>query len=297
MPRVLGVREIIRGMDGVAHRMRPPRVYLPDAEKSRTSCICSRASSKILLDIDKAIRIIRETEFDAEVVPNLMIGFGIDQVQAEYVAEIKLRNINKEYILQPHAGGRVAGPGDCRPGGRCSRSERKLRAVIVQGAGRRRREIRRGPQNRHHLRRTRAACRTRRRRCRTIPSRSSSPARAISRKSHRSRCGCPASRSSRRATACLLSRETTNSRRAAGLHRPLSGLQDAAVATLTTAKPPLLGDFLPAQARLRRGRKRRCRSCFPGDYSGNLLFVLRKRQGRRRSSCRLLSNQVQPHAS
>ena len=56
--------------------------------------------SKILLDIDKAIRIIRETESDAEVIPNLMVGFGIDQVQAEYVAEIKLRNINKEYILR-----------------------------------------------------------------------------------------------------------------------------------------------------------------------------------------------------
>ena len=55
---------------------------------------------RILLDIDKAIRIIRETESDAEVVPNLMIGFGIDQIQAEYVAEIKLRNINKEYILK-----------------------------------------------------------------------------------------------------------------------------------------------------------------------------------------------------
>ena len=55
---------------------------------------------KILLDIDKAIQIIRETEADAEVIPNLMIGFGIDQVQAEYVAEIKLRNINKEYILK-----------------------------------------------------------------------------------------------------------------------------------------------------------------------------------------------------
>ena len=55
---------------------------------------------RILLDIDKAIAIIRETEEDAEVVPNLMIGFGIDQVQAEYVADIKLRNINKEYILK-----------------------------------------------------------------------------------------------------------------------------------------------------------------------------------------------------
>jgi DNA gyrase subunit A len=55
---------------------------------------------RILLDIDKAIKIIRETEEEAEVIPNLMIGFGIDQIQAEYVAEIKLRNINKEYILK-----------------------------------------------------------------------------------------------------------------------------------------------------------------------------------------------------
>ena len=55
---------------------------------------------KILLDIDKAIKIIRETELDAEVIPNLMIGFGIDQIQAEYVANIRLRNINKEYILK-----------------------------------------------------------------------------------------------------------------------------------------------------------------------------------------------------
>lgn len=55
---------------------------------------------RILLDIDRAIQIIRDTEEDAEVVPNLMIGFGIDEVQAEYVADIRLRNINKEYILK-----------------------------------------------------------------------------------------------------------------------------------------------------------------------------------------------------
>ena len=54
----------------------------------------------ILLDIDKAVRIVRETAEEAEVVPNLMIGFGIDQVQAEYVAEIKLRHLNREYILK-----------------------------------------------------------------------------------------------------------------------------------------------------------------------------------------------------
>ena len=56
--------------------------------------------SKILLDIDKAIKIVRETESESEVVPNLMIGFGIDEIQAEYVAEIKLRHLNREYILK-----------------------------------------------------------------------------------------------------------------------------------------------------------------------------------------------------
>ena len=59
-----------------------------------------RGLEKILLDIDKAIRIVRETEEEAEVVPNLMIGFGIDEIQAEYVAEIKLRHLNREYILK-----------------------------------------------------------------------------------------------------------------------------------------------------------------------------------------------------
>ena len=59
-----------------------------------------RGLEAILLDIDKAIRIVRETEEDAEVVPNLMIGFGIDRVQGEYVAEIKLRRLNREYILK-----------------------------------------------------------------------------------------------------------------------------------------------------------------------------------------------------
>jgi DNA gyrase subunit A len=68
--------------------------------KKRDKLHLLKGLKRILLDIDKAIRIIRETEEEAEVVPNLMIGFGIDQIQAEYVAEIRLRNINKEYILK-----------------------------------------------------------------------------------------------------------------------------------------------------------------------------------------------------
>ena len=98
-PRVMGVGEILD--EWIAWRM--------DGVRRRTYYVCKRKEEKlhllrglkrILLDIDKAIRIIRETEEEAEVVPNLIIGFGIDQIQAEYVADIRLRNINKEYILK-----------------------------------------------------------------------------------------------------------------------------------------------------------------------------------------------------
>jgi len=98
-PRVLGVREILR--EWVAWRTECVRrsIYF-DLQKKQEKLHLLKGLSRILLDIDKAIAIIRETEADAEVVPNLMIGFGIDQVQAEFVAEIKLRNINKEHILR-----------------------------------------------------------------------------------------------------------------------------------------------------------------------------------------------------
>jgi len=99
MPRVLGVGEILD--EWTAWRMEcvKRRVYF-QLQKKKDRLHLLKGLKKILLDIDKAIRIIRETESDAEVVPNLMIGFGIDQIQAEFVAEIKLRNINKEYILK-----------------------------------------------------------------------------------------------------------------------------------------------------------------------------------------------------
>ena len=98
-PRVMGVREILE--EWTAWRMDcvRRRVYY-ELNKKKEKLHLLRALDKILLDIDKAISIIRETELEEEVVPNLMVGFGIDQVQAEYVAEIKLRNINREYILK-----------------------------------------------------------------------------------------------------------------------------------------------------------------------------------------------------
>ncbi len=99
MPKVLGVREILAEWTAWRSEGIRRRVYY-NLQKKQEKLHLLKGLGRILLDIDKAIRIIRETETDAEVVPNLMIGFGIDQVQAEYVAEIKLRNINKEYILK-----------------------------------------------------------------------------------------------------------------------------------------------------------------------------------------------------
>ena len=98
-PKVMGVREILN--EWTAFRMECVRrrtFFDLHGKEKRLHLLQGLAA--ILLDIDKAIHIIRETQEDAEVVPNLMIGFGIDQVQAEFVADIKLRNINKEYILR-----------------------------------------------------------------------------------------------------------------------------------------------------------------------------------------------------
>lgn len=99
MPRVLGVRDLLIEWTAWRTESVRRRVYF-DLNKKKEKLHLLQGLSKILLDIDRAIQIIRETEEDAEVVPNLMIGFGIDEVQADYIADIRLRNINKEYILK-----------------------------------------------------------------------------------------------------------------------------------------------------------------------------------------------------
>lgn len=99
MPRVMGVREILTEWAAFRVDCVRRRVSYDLAGKKRRMHLM-RALEAILLDIDRAIKIVRETEAEAEVVPNLMIGFGIDQVQAEYVAEIRLRSLNREYILK-----------------------------------------------------------------------------------------------------------------------------------------------------------------------------------------------------
>ena len=98
-PRVLGVDRILEEWTAWRTECVKRRVYFI-LQKKQDKLHLLQGLKRILLDIDKAIRTIRETEEEAEVIPNLMIAFGIDQVQAEYVAEIKLRNINKEYILK-----------------------------------------------------------------------------------------------------------------------------------------------------------------------------------------------------
>ena len=99
VPRVLGVRDLL--LEWVAFRVECVRRRTHfDLRKKKEKLHLLRGLQAILLDIDKAIKIVRETEEEAEVVPNLMIGFGIDEIQAEYVAEIKLRHLNREYILK-----------------------------------------------------------------------------------------------------------------------------------------------------------------------------------------------------
>ncbi|MBQ8134017.1 MAG: topoisomerase IV [Clostridia bacterium] len=98
-PRVLGVRELLNEWSAFRIECVKRRTYF-DLHKKQDRLHLLRGLEKILLDIDKAIKIIRNTEEESKVVPNLMEGFGIDEIQAEYVAEIKLRHLNREYILK-----------------------------------------------------------------------------------------------------------------------------------------------------------------------------------------------------
>lgn len=99
MPKVMGVREILEEWIAFRTECIRRRVFF-DLHKKQDKLHLLEGLEKILLDIDKAIKIVRETEEESEVVSNLMIGFGIDEIQAEYVAEIKLRHLNREYILK-----------------------------------------------------------------------------------------------------------------------------------------------------------------------------------------------------
>ena len=130
MPRVMGVGEILDEWTAWRTDCVKRRIFF-QIQKKEDRLHLLKGLERILLDIDKAIAIIRETELENEVVPNLMIGFGIDEIQANYVAEIKLRNINKEYILkQPRAIDDLEGEiADLRD---TLNSPRKLKNVIIK---------------------------------------------------------------------------------------------------------------------------------------------------------------------
>ena len=98
-PRVMGVHELLTEWIAFREECVRRRVYF-ELTKQKEKLHLLKGLAKILLDIDKAVRIVRETEEESEVIPNLMIGFGIDAIQAEYVAEIRLRQLNREYILK-----------------------------------------------------------------------------------------------------------------------------------------------------------------------------------------------------
>ena len=130
MPRVMGVREILEEWTAWRTECVRRRVFF-QRQKKQEKLHLLKGLRRILLDIDKAIAIIRETELESEVVPNLMIGFGIDSRQAEFVADIKLRNINREYILRrtqevEELEREIAELDDLL------QSEKKLRGVIVK---------------------------------------------------------------------------------------------------------------------------------------------------------------------
>ncbi len=99
VPRVMGVRDLLEEWTAFRIECVRRRTFF-DLTKKKEKLHLLRGLAAILLDIDKAIKIVRETDEEAEVVPNLMIGFGIDEIQAEYVAEIRLRHLNREYILK-----------------------------------------------------------------------------------------------------------------------------------------------------------------------------------------------------
>ena len=131
MPRVMGVGEILDEWTAWRTDCVKRRIFF-QVQKKEDRLHLLKGLERILLDIDKAISIIRETELESEVVPNLMIGFGIDEIQANYVAEIKLRNINKEYILKQTRAiddleGEIADLKDTL------NSPRKLKNVIIKG--------------------------------------------------------------------------------------------------------------------------------------------------------------------
>ena len=268
MPRVLGVREIIEEWTAWRTECVRRRVFFQKRKKAEKLHLL-KGLKRILLDIDKAIAIIRGTESDAEVVPNLMIGFGIDKLQAEFVAEIKLRNINKEYILR-----RTQEVDDLEREiaelDELLKSEKKIRAVIV-------RELDAVADKYGKERKTGLAADT------DLDAPDEDEALPdypvtvfVSREGYFKKITPQSLRMSgeqrfKEGDALRFSRETTNAAELL-VFTDRCQVYKARCADFDDGKASVLGDYLPAKLGFDEGESV-VEVCFPGDYSGFVLFV------------------------
>ena len=267
MPRVLGVREIFEEWTAWRCECVRRRVY-HQLQKKKDKLHLLKGLGKILLDIDKAIRIIRETELDAEVIPNLMIGFGIDQVQAEYVAEIKLRNINKEFLLN-RLQETESLEKEIAELEELLNSERKIKSVICK-------ELESVAQKYGQARKTQlvydhvepAA---------EEPEVPDYPVTAfISREGYFKKITPQSLRMSgeqkfKEGDSLLLSRETTNAAELL-IFTDHCQVYKTRLSDFDDGKASTLGDYLPGKLGFDEGESFFA-AVFPGDYTGNLLFV------------------------
>ncbi len=268
MPRVMGVREIIEEWTAWRTECVRRRVYYQKKKKSDKLHLL-KGLKRILLDIDKAIRIIRETESDAEVVPNLMIGFGIDEIQAEFVAEIKLRNINKEYILRrtqevDSLAREIAELEELL------RSERKLRNVII-------RELDAVAEKYGKARKTGLAADT----AEALPEEDETlpdyPVTVfVSREGYFKKITPQSLRMSgeqrfKEGDGLRSTCETTNAAELLAFTDKCQ-VYKARCADFDDSKASVLGDYLPAKLGFDEGESV-VNVCFPGDYTGFVLFV------------------------
>ena len=267
MPRVMGVREILTEWTAWRAGCIRRRVYF-QLQKKKDRLHLLKGLGKILLDIDKAIAIIRETELDAEVVPNLMIGFGIDQTQAEFVAEIKLRNINKEYILKKLQETDTLEQ-EIEDLEQTLGSERRIRKIIIT-------ELRRVADKYGQPRKTLLAYDA----GESAPEEDDEPDFAvtvfISREGYFKKITPQALRTSgeqkyKEGDGPLLTQETTN-RAELLVFTDKCQVYKCRLSDFAAGKASSLGDYLPGKLGLDEGESF-LTACLPGDYHGAILFV------------------------
>ena len=268
MPRVLGVGEILEEWTAWRSQCVKRRVYF-QLQKKKDRLHLLKGLKKILLDIDLAIKIIRETVSAAEVIPNLMIGFGIDQIQAEFVAEIKLRNINKEYILK-----RLQDTEDLEKEiaelSDILRSETKIRNIIVK-------ELKAVADKHGKDRRTtlvfehQLIAEEPEEEIPDYPVTVFVSAGGYFKKITPQSLRMSGEQKFKEGDSLVFSRETTN-RAELLVFTDKAQVYKTRVSEFEDGKASALGDFLPAKLGMEDGENVLA-VCLPGDYKGNMLFV------------------------